>query len=65
MGSQVQTEKQAPQEQTPTESAKPADLKAKGDELKSKADEIADLIDDVLEKNAEQFIQNYVQRGGQ
>lgn len=66
MGERVQTEKQAPQENAPTNNAKPAaDLKPKADEIKSKADEIADMIDDVLEKNAEAFVQAYVQRGGE
>lgn len=65
MGSRVQTEKQAPQEQEKPADVKPADLSEKGGELKDKADEIIDMIDDVLEKNAEQFVQNYIQRGGQ
>lgn len=45
--------------------AKAKDLNPKGEEIKAKADEIADLIDDILEENAEQFIKNYVQRGGE
>lgn len=41
------------------------DLEPKGNEIKAKADEIADMIDDVLEKNAEEFVKSYVQRGGE
>ena len=33
--------------------------------LKAKLDELADEIDDLLEENAEQFVTNYVQRGGE
>ncbi len=37
----------------------------KGDELKADMDELIDEIDEVLEQNAEEFVKNYVQRGGQ
>ena len=40
-------------------------LKAKGDELKEDMDNLIDQIDDVLEENAEEFVKNYVQRGGE
>ena len=40
-------------------------LKAKGDELKEEMDSLIDQIDDVLEENAEEFVKNYVQRGGE
>lgn len=65
MGAQVQKEQTATKTEEKQADPKPADLKPKGEELKAKADEIADLIDDVLEKNAEEFVQNYVQRGGE
>lgn len=65
MASRVQKEKtETKQVEAPVE-AKPKDLEPKAAELKSTADEIIDMIDDVLEKNAEEFVQNYVQRGGQ
>ena len=65
MGNQVQKEKtETKQAEAPTET-KPKDLEPTATELKAKADEIIDMIDDVLEKNAEEFIQNYVQRGGE
>jgi ubiquitin-like protein Pup len=37
----------------------------KGDELKEEMDSLVDEIDAVLEENAEEFVKNYVQRGGQ
>jgi len=65
VGNQVQKEKtETKQAEAPTE-VKPKDLEPTATELKAKADEIIDMIDDVLEKNAEEFIQNYVQRGGE
>ena len=64
MGKQIQKEKQASQEEKPAE-VKPTDLKPKGEEIKAAADDLIDQIDDILQDNAEQFIQAYVQRGGQ
>lgn len=40
-------------------------LKEKGGELKEEMDELLDEIDAVLEENAEEFVKNYVQRGGE
>ena len=37
----------------------------KGEELKEEMDDLLDEIDNVLEENAEEFVKNYVQRGGQ
>ena len=37
----------------------------KGDQLKADLDELLDEIDEVLEENAEGFVRNYVQKGGQ
>lgn len=36
-----------------------------GKKLKEDIDKLVDEIDDVLEKNAEEFVKNYVQKGGQ
>ena len=36
-----------------------------GEELKADIDDLLDEIDNVLEENAEEFVKNYVQRGGQ
>jgi ubiquitin-like protein Pup len=40
-------------------------LAKKGQELKEEMDALIDEIDEVLEENAEEFVKNYVQRGGQ
>ncbi len=37
----------------------------KGEKLKAELDELLDEIDEVLEDNAEEFVRNYVQKGGQ
>ena len=37
----------------------------KGEELKDEMDALIDEIDEVLEENAEEFVKNYVQRGGE
>jgi prokaryotic ubiquitin-like protein Pup len=40
-------------------------LAKKGEALKEEMDSLMDEIDEVLEENAEEFVKNYVQRGGQ
>ena len=40
-------------------------LAKKGKELKEEMDALVDEIDEVLEQNAEEFVKNYVQRGGE
>ena len=37
----------------------------KGQDLKDEMDALIDEIDEVLEENAEEFVKNYVQRGGE
>ena len=37
----------------------------RGKELKEEMDALVDEIDEVLEENAEEFVKNYVQRGGE
>ncbi len=36
-----------------------------GEKLKEDIDKLVDEIDDVLEENAEEFVKNYVQKGGE
>jgi ubiquitin-like protein Pup len=49
-----------------TAEAKPAsNIKERGETLKEDLDRIIDEIDEVLEENAEEFVKNYVQRGGE
>ncbi len=40
-------------------------LAKKGEKLKEDMDSLVEEIDEVLEENAEEFVKNYVQRGGQ
>ncbi len=37
----------------------------RGEQLKAELDDLLDEIDEVLEDNAEEFVRNYVQKGGQ
>ncbi len=37
----------------------------KGEQLKKNLDELLEEIDAVLEENAEEFVKNYIQRGGE
>ena len=48
-----------------SESEGPRKLAQKGKELKEEMDALVDEIDEVLEENAEEFVKNYVQRGGE
>ena len=43
----------------------PQKMAKKGKELKEDMDTLVDEIDEVLEENAEEFVKNYVQRGGE
>jgi len=50
----------------PAESGEgPQKLSKKGEKLKEEMDALVDEIDEVLEENAEEFVKNYVQRGGE
>ncbi len=41
------------------------DAQNRGEEVTEKIDDLLDEIDTVLEENAEEFVKNYVQKGGQ
>ncbi|MFQ5508713.1 MAG: ubiquitin-like protein Pup [Leptospirillia bacterium] len=53
-----------PAEEETQAEAKPS-VTEKGKELAEDMDKLMDEIDDVLETNAEEFVKNYVQKGGQ
>ena len=40
-------------------------VQEKGKKIKEDLDKLMDEVDDVLEKNAEEFVKNYVQKGGE
>ena len=50
--------------ETEVEEASPASTE-RGDKIKAELDDLLDEIDEVLEDNAEEFVRNYVQKGGQ
>jgi prokaryotic ubiquitin-like protein Pup len=59
-------QKPAPKERVEeiAEVAAPAETE-KAEKLKGDIDDLLDEIDSVLEDNAEDFVRNYVQKGGQ
>ena len=52
-------------ERTRDESEEVAVVNKKGEQLKAELDDLLDEIDVVLEENAEEFVRNYVQKGGE
>jgi ubiquitin-like protein Pup len=65
---QEQVEKQAaaPQQQDQTAHAEaPTELSPEAQALKDEMDAILDEIDTVLEENAQEFVANYIQKGGE
>ena len=71
MAEQEQIRKSPARESSKTEAAD--DLAAeqtpatseRGEKIKAELDDLLDEIDEVLEDNAEEFVRNYVQKGGQ
>jgi ubiquitin-like protein Pup len=51
------------EDQAPEETEAPAS--GQGEKLKAELDDLLDEIDEVLEENAEEFVRNYVQKGGE
>jgi prokaryotic ubiquitin-like protein Pup len=50
--------------ETEVEESTPA-TSERGEKIKAELDDLLDEIDEVLEDNAEEFVRNYVQKGGQ
>ena len=64
MTERVKKQKSGPARDTPTVAeGKPST--ASGERLKADLEDMLDEIDGVLESNAEEFVKNYVQKGGQ
>ena len=59
-----QKKRKAPPEKEGGGAASP-EVQQKGARLKEDMDRLLDEIDSVLEENAEEFIKNYVQKGGE
>ncbi len=53
------------EEQEETEGEVVPGSSEKAEKLKAELDDLLDEIDEVLEDNAEEFVRNYVQKGGQ
>ena len=62
-----QEQKRKTTKERPVETVKEPDAASseRGDRLKADLDELLDEIDEVLEDNAEEFVRNYVQKGGE
>ncbi|MDA8264973.1 MAG: ubiquitin-like protein Pup [Acidimicrobiales bacterium] len=52
-------------EEAVADEAETAAASERGERLKAEIDDLLDEIDEVLEDNAEEFVRNYVQKGGQ
>ena len=57
-------QKPAPRETT-EEEVETDSPSAQGEKIKEGLDDLLDEIDTVLEENAEEFVRNYVQKGGE
>jgi ubiquitin-like protein Pup len=64
MAEREQKRKSAPERTEEVVEEVPA-TSATGDKLKAELDDLLDEIDEVLEDNAEEFVRNYVQKGGE
>jgi ubiquitin-like protein Pup len=58
-------DKKHEQEQLDQSAVKAVGEKATGEALKADLDELLDDIDEVLEENADEFVRNYIQKGGE
>jgi prokaryotic ubiquitin-like protein Pup len=64
MAERERKQKQAPRERVEEDVEVGAPAK-QGEKIKEELDDLLDEIDSVLEENAEDFVRNYVQKGGQ
>jgi len=60
-----QERKETRRQKTGEEAAQGTEASSTGDELAEKIDDLLEEIDSVLEENAEEFVRNYVQKGGE
>lgn len=56
--------RRATKEEAPAQAAK-AGTQERGEKLRAALDDLIDEIDETLEENAEAFVNNYVQKGGE
>ena len=65
MAEREQKKRQAPARQDEETTDDVAAPSKQGEKIKAELDELLDEIDEVLEENAEDFVRNYVQKGGE
>ena len=65
MTEQERIQTPASEKKDDTESIELVANAAKNERLKNDLDNLLDEIDEVLEDNAEEFVRNYVQKGGE
>jgi ubiquitin-like protein Pup len=65
MAEREQKRRNAPTRTETEVEEEPAPPAPRGEKLKADLDDLLDEIDEVLEDNAEEFVRNYVQKGGQ
>jgi ubiquitin-like protein Pup len=65
MPEREQKRRPAQREETTTEEEEAPASTERGERLKAEIDDLLDEIDEVLEDNAEEFVRNYVQKGGE
>ncbi|CAB4858247.1 unannotated protein [freshwater metagenome] len=65
MTEQEHLQKPSPEKNTETTSVDLVANASKNEQLKHDLDSLLDEIDEVLEDNAEEFVRNYIQKGGE
>ncbi len=65
MSEQEQKKRPAPQRREEEAEESTPGASERGAKIKAELDDLLDEIDEVLEDNAEEFVRNYVQKGGQ
>lgn len=65
MAERTQKHKQAPGRTDEVVETEAPAVSETGEKLKAELDDLLDEIDEVLEENAEEFVKNYVQKGGE
>jgi ubiquitin-like protein Pup len=63
--SEQEQKRRQPRERKAEEVVDPEVDTSRGEQIKADLDDLLDEIDEVLEDNAEEFVRNYVQKGGQ
>lgn len=64
MTERIRKQKPAPQDKKVEEAPAPQ-VDEEAEKLKAETDALLDEIDGLLEENAQEFVNNYVQKGGQ